>query len=501
MQSTFLPLMEPAAAHERRRGALLLWLSSAALGVAAAEVLYAALPGIGWPLLVVACATALVALERPDAVLLRSRRYAAIGLACLLSGAAAVTADPAVEFLLLVGIVWLGAVAGCLARGLPERELGAGRLAGAPFMAPMLVAREATRVVGEGVSTLASEESVPPLRGIALAVPVVALLFLLLGEADPTFAAVREAIRGLLMNLSGLGRAVFGLIIATGCLGYLNLARRQAVQPAVWRETRVPAPRHTDLERLIVLGSVATLFAVFLLLQVSYLFGNPGARVGSGVTLAEAVHRGFTEMSLVVAFVAALLAVLERRAYRGARGSWVAAVSALVIIECLVLLASAYFRLMAYEAAYGYTEPRIYVRLYIGFLAATIVLLAFELARGIDAARLCWRVSVAALGALAVLGYWNYSAWIVDANLERYARSGQLDLEYLAQTGTNGLPALAGSLARLDPPQRARLVGLVCGGAGARCGLAAEPEPAWFEWNLRRATARHAREELSHVQP
>lgn len=501
MQSTSKQTFDSSEASWSPPRTALLWASSGVLGAAAAAMLCDGTPGLSWPLLVVGASLALLLVERPAARVLFSQRYAAIGLACVLSGAAAITAEPGIQFLLFVGLLWLGAVVTCLAGGLPPRSLGAGRLAGAPFVAPVLIAREATRVVGEGVSTLGTEESVPPLRGVALAVPILAILVALLGEADPSFGAFRDGVVHVLTNLSGLGRVIFGLVVAFSCLGYLNLARRHASRPIEWRGRREPGARHTDIERGIVQGAIAALLGVFLLLQLSYLFGNPGARPGSGVTLAEAVHRGFTEMSLVVAFVAAVLALLDRRALRGARERWVGLLSAVVVIECLVLLASAYYRLAAYEGAYGYTELRIGVRLYIGFLAVTVVLLAAELNRGMDAARFCWRVSVAALAMLAVLGYWNYSAWILDANLERFARSGRLDRDYLAQTGINGLPALVAALPRLDADSRAEVIKLVCGNPDSRCSSAATaPESSWFEWNLRRSSARAAFKELAHDQ-
>lgn len=468
------------------------WALGAALGTAAAAILYQAAPGLGWPLFVAASALALLLVERPGLRELLTRRYAAVGLACLISGAAAVTNIGIVQLLVYAATLWLGAVVACLSGGLPPESLLVGRLAGAPFVAPVLVLRATTDSVGEGIGVLGTERSVPPLRGVALALPLVAILVALLGEADPSFRSFRDAAWDLVTNLTGLGRVIFGVAVALLSVGYLGLLRQEGARPFRWRLADTPEPRHTDVERLIVLGSVAALFALFLVLQVASLFGNPGGRPGSGVTLAEAVHRGFTEMSVGVALVAAVLALLERRALRGAREAWVAATVSIVIIECLVLLASAYHRLVAYEEAYGYTELRMAVRLYIGFLGVTVALLAVELNRGFDAARLCWRVVVAALAALAVAGYWNYSAWIVGANIERYSRTGNLDAAYLARTEDDGLPELVALLPRLGASSRAELLTKIGGEPGA-------DSSAWFEWNLRRSAARAARREIIHA--
>ena len=501
MQSTLYGAEYAPSAAERVGPGV--WIASLGLGAAATGVLYAAQPGINWLLMILGVATALLVLERPTAAALRSPRYAAAGIAILLAGAAAVTDDGHVEFLLLVGILWLGTLVACLATGRPPASFGAGRLAAVPLFAPPLIVRESMRVVGEGVRAVGSERSVAPVRGAVIAVLVVVPLFALLGEADPTFGTLRDSIVTLLTSLQGLGRLVFLLCIAFGCLGYLNLARRHAGSRDSDSKPDEFIARHTDTERLIVLVAVAILFGAFLGLQVSYLFGNPGARVGSGVTLAEAVHRGFIEMTIVVALTAAVIVVLDRDARRGGREVLVRSISGLVLVECLVILASAYARLSAYESAYGYTEFRIYVRLYIGFLGVTLTLVCAELNRGIVVARLLWHTSLAALTALVVLGYWNHSAWIVRANLERYSRTGQLDVDYLARTDNDGIPELVRQLAALDTGMHAQIRTAVCNvwRKGECSGSPDRARTPWFEWNLRRSAAANAIKELSHENP
>jgi two-component system, OmpR family, sensor histidine kinase BaeS len=490
MQSTSIVSSDGPQALARAPAAL--WIASLGLGAAAAWLLYAAVPGINWLVMTLGIVAAVVAVERPESAALRSRRYHALALMPVLGAAEAVTCDPATQFLLFIGIAWLGAVAACLAAGVAPERLGPARLAAAGFVAPVIIARHAGTVLGGGVRTLGTETSVPLLRGALLAALVVAVFVALLGQADPTFGAVRDGFVDLLSNLNGIGRVVFFAIVAFGLLGFLHLdlgrPARAAPLPATDAERT-----HTEVERLIVLGSVASVFGLFLVLQLSYLFGNPGARVGSGVTLAEAVHRGFVEMSIVVALTVVIIVGLDRRAARGAHQRLVAGITFLVLAECLVLLASAYFRVTAYEAAYGYTDFRLYVRLYVACLAIVTFLLAGELARGLELARLCWRVSLAALAALVVLGYWNFSAWIVRANVDRFTASGRIDVRYLEQTGGDGVPELVRALPRLNPADRAAVVEELRTGRMSR-GLTATP--AWFEWNLRRSAAQTARQEV-----
>jgi two-component system sensor histidine kinase BaeS len=487
----------PPAAVPRAR----VWIAATLLATGASALLYDAGPGLNWLLATGAIAIGLIAIERPGRAALRSRRYAAAGLAVALSAAIVVTADRAVQGLLVLAIGGLGSVVARLGGGLAPEDLGPAQLAATPWRAARLTAAQSSRVVGDGVRALGSGRSIAPLRGTAFAVVIIVVFGGLLGEADPTLAAVRGALADVVTSLAGLGRAAFFTVTACGLLGFLSIAPEAGPRRSGATAAGAGPAVHTDAERLIVLGAVATLFATFLVLQLSYLFQNPGARVGSGVTLAEAVHRGFVEISLVVSLTSAILLVLDRRAARGPRDAWVRWTGYLVIAECLLLLASAALRLGAYEAAYGYTMFRVYVRLYLAFLGVTLLLLAGELRAGVRPARVCWRVGVAGLAMLFALAIGNPAAWIVRASVARYLATGRMDWDALATTRADGLPELVRSLPRLAPPDRQRLRAAMRDGAACRTDAGQSVPEAWFEWNLRRAAAREACGQLQHAVP
>src|SRR5690606_28461555 len=105
------------------------------------------------------------------------------------------------------------------------------------------------------------------------------------------------------------------------------------------------------------------LFLFFVLVQFRYLFGGAGMiEVTPGLTYAEYARRGFFELVAASALVLPLLLVGDWLFdHRGPRDGWIfRALSLLLILLVLVVMASAFHRMRLYLGAYGMTEPRLY---------------------------------------------------------------------------------------------------------------------------------------------
>lgn len=466
-------------------------LAAVAVGATGAALLFGAMPGINWLLCTALAAALQLALTgRRAQHEADSSVRAALAFAALLAGAAAVTASGVLHFFLWLGIVALFAAATVVNAGTRVDRLGPAGLAATPFRAAALIAREAAqRIDSDARGLLREDRNFRAFRGIALALPIVAAFFMLLGAADPTLAAWRDSIGRMFQDFDALPRLAFFVLLTGATLGTFGIAIRSRAPLA----EDLPHPRasFTDIERTIVLGSVAVLFALFLVLQIPHLFGNPGSRVGSGMTLAEAVHRGFGELTIVVTLCTWVIIASDRYAIRGRRERLVRGLGLVLVAECLLLLASAWHRLAAYEAAYGYTSLRLYVAFYIAAAALALLLLAREVASTINLARLTRGIALIAITALSTLTYWNSAAWIVRQNVARFESTGQIDLGYLAWgMSDDALPAIAHLIPRLAPSEAATL------SEQLRTRYAhfesTSATAAWYEWNLRRNAARRA---------
>ncbi|MEW5989427.1 MAG: DUF4173 domain-containing protein, partial [Chloroflexota bacterium] len=307
----------------------------------------------------------------------------------------------------------------------------------------------------------------PILRGLLLAAPVLLVFTILLASADPIFADSVERLlnldllpnlaewawRGLLIVAAGWFMAG-GLVYAFGRPA--SAAGPGALETAVGNLGRAFAIGF--VEAATVLSLVNLLFLSFVTIQFTYLFGGQTNIRLDGYTYAEYARRGFFELVAVAALTLALILTLNWLTRRplpqhvyGFNG-----LGSVMVSLVLVILASAFQRLRLYEATYGYTELRLYVYVFMGWLALTLAWFLVTL---------WWRpglfaigLMVAAMGFLATLDVINPDAFIVRQNLARYQATGDLDADYLTTLSDDAVPALQEALSQLPTTVQPTLI-------------------------------------------
>ncbi len=467
-----------------------LWIMAAGVAGLGAWVLYDALPGINWVLWTGAAVAGLLLFLAPHGRIPRAVPLLA-ALALAVAGAAARTASPPLWVLITGTIVFLLSIQMLLAAGLSARSITAWFAGLAPLMALRHAVIQSARRSAEATQLIRSTQARAWVRGIAITLPVVLGFSLLLAGADPVFAGWRDAIERLMGGwefVARIGFFLFLMVIVLGAYGYA--AGSQPTSPP--GEARVTVRWLGSTERLILLGGVAALLWLFLALQLGYLFGNLPRLPASGVTFAEYARRGFAELTVVASATALIIVGSERFGNDEGRGRTLRLLTLAVIAAVLLLLGSAFRRVWLYESAYGFTTARLYAQVYMVAVAAGLAMLSLEVAGGgsFDPGRLFRRAAGAALILFIGLLYWNHEAWIARQNLDRFARTGKLDVTYLArELSLDALPAIAERLPGLPDSIRSELSNAVVN----RFAGSEEIRPTrWFEWNRSRERAREA---------
>lgn len=353
----------------------------------------------------------------------------------------------------------------------------------------------------------------PVARGLLLAIPLALMLATLFASADPIFRRGLDDVLGLRIDLGDLpGRVLFALSAAWLAAGLLGIAAQGlgdtggtlGVHGAIDGASLGAASRTVErpwagilggTEALIVLIAVDAVAALFVGLQVGYLFGGLDTLAAIGMTYADYARRGYFELVAAAGLAGGILVGLDLALARRPRGYLILAL--LLVGLTVAVLVSAAFRLGLYQDAYGWTELRLYVAVSIVALAATLVVLAVLLAQS----RTRWLGhGMAAIGLAALLGLNALApaAFVAERNVARAIDpslvppdgwSG-LDVEYLAVLPDDAIPVLTDALPRLPTDQATLVRDLLVARAAAL-----ETDPAYdgfAAWNLGRERAREA---------
>ncbi|HEX8084586.1 MAG TPA: DUF4173 domain-containing protein [Solirubrobacteraceae bacterium] len=434
-----------------------LCLAAAAAGVVAAAGLPGERPGLG--ILATALAVAIAAARgRREATARGGARAAGpprdsaapaggewgpawAALAILCASVAVVRDAQWVVWPAILGAVGLGSVA------------VAGRVGFAAPFAALLAAPRGARTVALGaldaVPANAGRRATPLLRGAAIAAVLVLVFGVLFASGDAAFAqlAVESLPEEVSVGLLPFRVLVFVAIAAL--VGGLIVGRRLEAPPA-------PRPRLRTAEWAIPLAALDLLFAAFVAVQLTVLFGGDDRVLQTaGLTYAEYAREGYGQL-----LVAALLTLaLVGGALRWASGDR-RLLRALLAVLCLltgVVLASALHRLDLYQDAFGATRLRVTATATLLWLGAILALVVAALA--LDRTSFLPRTSLlTTVVAGLAFAAWNPDLRIAERNLARASP----DRAYLRTLSADARPAL--------PPDLERPVG----------------DDGWGGWNIAR---------------
>lgn len=327
-----------------------------------------------------------------------------------------------------------------------------------------------------------SQRAVALGRGLLISLPLLLIFGALFANADAVFARVvttsfRWDIGPVLSHLIPI--LIWGGLSA-GFLRLLVLGKGLRL-PTVQRPATVALG---PVETGTILGLLNLLFLVFVVIQFRYLFGGSGlVQATTVMTYAEYARRGFFELVAVVALVIPVLLVGHWFQPDGAQRlfRWLAGG---LLLQVLVVMASALQRMYLYVQTFGLTELRLYATALMGWLALLIFWFGATVLRG-RRERFAFGALVAGFAVLFALHAINPDRLIAETNLARAVAGESLDGPYLSRLSADAVPALVEAVPSLPPIEKQALAaGLLARWAGS--------SPDWRTWNAARAQARAA---------
>ncbi len=298
----------------------------------------------------------------------------------------------------------------------------------------------------------------PVVRGIVIALPIIAIFASLLASADVIFGQrLGDMIKWL--NIENLPQLIFRLVyivvIGYALAGVVLHAATESKDEKLANEDKPSIPPFLGyVESTIVLGSVVALFTAFVIIQFQYFFGGQTNIHIDGYTYAEYARRGFGEL-VTVAFFALLMLLtltaitkreteLQRKIYSG--------LGVALVVLLLVMLVSAFKRLGLYEEAYGFSRLRTYTHVFLVWIGLLLVVtIALEIMR--RERMFMFAALIASFGFAVSLPILNVDAFIVNKNIQREIHTqkdlnltqggrADLDAQYFLDLSDDAVPAL-----------------------------------------------------------
>jgi len=455
------------------------WTAALLTSAVGAALLFSAEPGINWAIWVAFASISVILSRIASRGRVELPLVVLLAWATLLSLGLAITDNDFIRVLIVLSDAMLLGLTVVTIGSESWSALSAKLLAAVPFLAPFRVWRATVYEAADAPHSISSPRARALIRGTLLSVPLVLVLIVLLGNADPVIRWSTDHISAWLPDWSFPRRLLFFAFLLSITLGANSISARQLVAklPSMPGLTRSLTVGITEQQMMLL--SAAVVIWLFVLLQAIYLIQPPPVALDSGVTFAEYARRGFGELSFAATIVGAIILILEyaRPADASERDRLMLVRLELVLLVALELvLFSAFRRVMLYEDAYGFTTARLFAQAYMVVMSLSLIALAIEGARGSISISFGRRVAEIALGVFTVLVFWNYEAWIVNRNIDRAVQDGKFDANYARTLSKDVIPTLLSRRAELPSDARAYV----------EARLACTPVSAarrWFEWN------------------
>lgn len=420
------------------------------LGLLADGALRNAPDGLGWTLWVVALALAAVNVARRAGLSVTREQIAWLGAAVACAAAFSWRDAEELRVANVFGTLVAVTMFAMAAAGLPAASILAARVrdvvtAGVYSArdvvagAPMLIVRDAELHTLPAVRRGSSWTAV---RAILLTLPLVLVFTLLLSRADPVFASVFR------IPEIDAERLVSHVLIA-GAFAWWSAGWIRGALLGVAKRPALPDQLPVRLglgEVTTSLGAVIGLFAIFVTLQLRWLFG--GAEIvlaTTGLTVAEYARRGFFELVAVAALVLPLILVTrslieDERVIRRHRR-----LSLALLVLLAPIMASALLRMQLYVGYFGLTTDRLYATALMIWLGLVSLAMARTVLRG-------WARPFAAMTMLSgfatlfTLNALNPDLLVARVNLGRSLGGRGVDYVYLARLSGDATPTVVQAL-------------------------------------------------------
>jgi len=411
--------------------------------------LFSGMPlGVNVPVMVCVFYAALFVSERKNVNLAREHNWFLLVLILGLSVTFALYNNGLLLFLNAVAILLLGAV---------QIALMTGRYQGEPYsfefgtdVCHVLFIRPYHRIgavfkqlFGTGENENRRKKKLGIIVGIAVALPLVIILTALLASGDMAFSSILQRLFRIEMLGDVIGWAIVFVLIAMVASSGLSSLRAEGLER--------PMPKKAEKARFnltaiyIILCAVDALMLIFSFVQLVYMTGTLG--LPGNYTYSEYARTGFFQLLAAAVINFALVALCERftRHAENRSKKGLNILYTILSVSTVLLIVSAFLRMVMYEQAYQFTQMRLYVQAFMVLLLIVSVWMSVKI--WVKKFRMAKIVILTTAVCLLALSFFNVDAFVAKNNVAAWkADHGSVtgeDLGYLLTLSVDAAPYYA----------------------------------------------------------
>ena len=367
---------------------------------------------------------------------------ALLALAVLITAGFARSSDGFVKFVMLLFVLFAVNLSFCLAAGQNRRSPGGiGSLLDAPrafFVLGVGGMSASARGLNDARKNAgaAGKKGGAALLGIVIAVPVVALLVVLLMNADAAFEGLMDLLPEMEWSepLNSLVLGLFaGWILYSRALGLRHGEKEEPKERTFQGMSAITVN--------ILLVAVCFVYVVYLLSQLAYFAGGLSGILPEGYTMAQYARRGFFEMAWLSAINLGLMCLTMGLVEKKDTAPGLTKALCLFLgVVTLFLITTASAKMFLYIGSYGMTRKRVLTQIIMVWLAITTVLVSVWLYRPKFPYMKAVVIAALLLGSVTI---WADVDTVVARYNVRAYQSGRLetiDMSHLRSLGYGAVP-------------------------------------------------------------
>lgn len=348
--------------------------------------------------------------------------------------------------------------------------------------------------IGKNIKGTSTGGWKPVVVGFLVAIPVLLFFGALFSSADLAFRAFLDNFLSFNIPDTLIPRAIVLVITFIASLGSLTYVFDI---PSKYTSMYVTFNKKDEgvgdkslpdrkVEVMVFLSLIAALFLLFIVFQINYLFGGAVNIESNGFTYAEYARQGFWEL-LVVAFTTLLIllgvdAVMKKS---GKRLASFILPSLFITLEVMIIIVSAFKRLMLYQSTYGMTELRLYVAGFIILLAVVFVILAAKLIWKKEHKFFAFGTLLSLILFIVSFNLLNPDKYIAQKNIDRFHATGKIDVVYLGTLSADAVPEIISVYDELNDEDKLLVVNSMI----SKKELLSIGDSDWTSYNISRKKA------------